>query len=61
VQNFGESADGQTDDVNPGMNQIIGVTSFGHNDFKLEGSSVLDDRLLSLLDTMCGHREGNCD
>jgi hypothetical protein len=42
---------------------VVGVTSFGFippPDFKLSGSSTLDDEFLALLDAACGRRADNC-
>ncbi|WP_238584105.1 trypsin-like serine peptidase [Legionella tucsonensis] len=62
VQNFGGVAAGQTGGLNPARNAIVGVTSYGYTDtrIKLQGSSILDSRFVSLLNSMCAHRSGNC-
>lgn len=66
VQNFGELASGQTGGTNPGLNQIIGITSWGYESTapKVQGSSIPDTRFAgsanSLLTIVCNHRAGNC-
>jgi V8-like Glu-specific endopeptidase len=62
VQNFGALAAGQTGGLNAARNRIIGVTSFGFTDPnpKTQGSSILDSRFTSILNTICGLQAGNC-
>jgi V8-like Glu-specific endopeptidase len=63
VENFGRKAEGQTDGLAPFPNSVVGVTSFGFippPDFKLSGSSTLNDEFLALLDAACGRRADNC-
>ncbi|KTD06838.1 trypsin-like serine peptidase [Legionella jamestowniensis] len=62
VQNFGIASSGQTGGLNPARNAIVGVTSYGYVDSRimLQGSSILDSRFVSLLNTMCKRRSGNC-
>ncbi len=62
VQNFGALAVGQTGGLNPGLNRIVGVTSYGYvsTDPKAQGASIFDSRFTSILNTACAHRAGNC-
>jgi hypothetical protein len=61
VQNFGKASIGQTGGQNSAPNQVIGVVSHYYTpDFKLEFSSILDDRFVNLLNKLCAHRVGNC-
>jgi len=62
VQNFGNLAVGQTGGLNPGLNRVIGVTSFVYisPNPKAEGSSIPDNRFVTLLNVICGHQAGNC-
>ncbi|ASQ46466.1 trypsin-like serine peptidase [Legionella clemsonensis] len=62
VQNFGMPARGQTGGLNPARNAVVGVTSYGYVDtrYMLQGSSVLDNRFIALLNTICARRSGNC-
>jgi V8-like Glu-specific endopeptidase len=62
VQNFGIPAVGQTGGLNPGRNQVIGVTSFMAADLnpQRQGSSVLDSRFTEILNIICRRRAGNC-
>lgn len=62
VQNFGATAVGQSGGNNPGVNQIVGVTSYGPTAIGplYQGSSVLDSRFTSILNTACNRRAGNC-
>jgi V8-like Glu-specific endopeptidase len=62
VQNFGAYSVGQTGGLNPGLNRIIGITSYGYvsSDPKAQGSSVPDSRFTSLLTSICAHKAGNC-
>ena len=63
VMNFGDN----DRDTGPGLepwrpNRIVGVTSYGFKDAapKVQGSSILGDQFLSILQTACERREGNC-
>jgi V8-like Glu-specific endopeptidase len=60
VQNFGQVADGQAGKMK--ANRVIGVTSYGRIDpkRKVQGSSILDERFIELLDLACARRQGNC-
>jgi V8-like Glu-specific endopeptidase len=62
VQNFGQLATGQTGGTNTGINRVIGVVSYGYTstDPKVQGSSILDSRFTSILNTSCGRQAGNC-
>ncbi|MGQ3889368.1 trypsin-like serine peptidase [Legionella sp. CNM-1927-20] len=62
VQNFGAYSVGQTGGLNPGLNRIIGITSYGYvsPDPKAQGSSIPDSRFTSLLNSICAHKAGNC-
>ena len=62
VQNFGKEAAGQTGNQNDGANRVIGVTSYGRigRKFKVQGSSILDDRFTELLNEACARRQDNC-
>ncbi len=62
VQNFGAPASGQTGGKNTGLNQIIGVTSYGYVSTEplVQGSSILNDTFLNILDIACKARPGNC-
>ena len=62
IQNFGALAVGQTGGTNPGSNRIIGITSYGYDstDPKVQGSSIPDNRFLSLLTSTCNLSVGNC-
>ena len=62
VQNFGVAAVGQVDGSDRSLNQIVGVTSYGSASIEplYQGSSILDDRFTSILDTACAWKSGNC-
>jgi V8-like Glu-specific endopeptidase len=62
IQNFGALAAGQVGGLNPGMNRVIGVTSYGSLslDPKTAGASIPDSRFVQMLNTVCGRRVGNC-
>jgi V8-like Glu-specific endopeptidase len=62
VQNFGSPANGQTAGKNTGLNQIIGVTSYGYVSTEplVQGSSILNESFLRILDSACRARAGNC-
>jgi V8-like Glu-specific endopeptidase len=55
IQNFGTPSDGQTGGFNTGRNEVVGITSYGFvsTDPKIQGSSILDNRWVSLWNTMC--------
>lgn len=62
VQNFGEQGEGEDPGPNAGINQMLGVVSYFYEDPNkmAEGGSGLDNRFLTLLNKMCGHKVGNC-
>jgi V8-like Glu-specific endopeptidase len=62
IQNFGEPSIGQTGGINPGLNRVVGVTSYGFisPNPKVQGASVPDQRWVDLFNTVCAHRVGNC-
>lgn len=62
IQNFGAPANGQTGGLNSGLNRIIGITSYGYisPNPKSQGSSVPDGRFMTILNTICAHKAGNC-
>jgi V8-like Glu-specific endopeptidase len=62
VQNFGALAVGQTGGLNPGLNRVVGVTSYGYisSDPKAQGASIFDSRFTDILNTVCSHKSGNC-
>ena len=62
VQNFGVPSAGQTGGVNAQLNTIIGVTSYGPTAVGpfYQGSSTMDSRFVTMLNTVCGRRTGNC-
>jgi V8-like Glu-specific endopeptidase len=62
VQNFGVRAAGQRGGLNAGQNRVVGVTSYGRSlpEPKIQGSSVLDERFIALLEAACARRQGNC-
>jgi hypothetical protein len=62
VQNFGVAAAGQIGGLNPGLNRVVGVTSYGYVslDPKVQGASILDSRWVALWNAVCAHRIGNC-
>ena len=62
VQNFGQLAVGQTGGLNPGLNRVVGITSYGYVSTapKALGSSIPDGRFVSLLVALCTHKVGNC-
>jgi V8-like Glu-specific endopeptidase len=62
IQNFGTAAVGQTGGVNPGINRVVGVTSYGYVslDPKVQGASVPDSRWVQIWNLVCAHRVGNC-
>jgi hypothetical protein len=63
IENFGRPAEGQTGGFEPVPNRVVGVASFGFippPDFRISGSSILNDEFLALLDAACARRAGNC-
>jgi V8-like Glu-specific endopeptidase len=62
VENFGVAAAGQTGGLKPWRNRVVGVTSYGYTNAgpKVQGSSVLGQEFLNILNTACAHRAGNC-
>jgi V8-like Glu-specific endopeptidase len=63
IENFGQPAEGQTGGLAPFPNSVVGVTSYGFvppPDFKLSGSSTLNDAFLALVEAACDHRPDNC-
>ena len=64
VQNFGIQGTGGVPS-SLGLNQVVGVTSYGYVSTapQVQGSSIPDSRaggFISLLNTMCAGRAGNC-
>ena len=62
IQNFGRPASGQYGGYNTGLNRIVGVTSYGYISTgpKVQGSSILTNTFVSILNMACAHRSGNC-
>jgi V8-like Glu-specific endopeptidase len=62
VENFGVKAEGQTGGLNPNPNRVVGVTSYGYTsaDPKVQGSSILNQEFIAILNAACAHRAGNC-
>ena len=62
VQNFGEPSIGQSGGINPGLNQVVGITSYGFvsPDPKTQGASIPDQRWVDLFNLVCANRAGNC-
>jgi V8-like Glu-specific endopeptidase len=62
IQNFGTASVGQFGGNNPGLNRVVGVTSYGYvsPDPKVQGASVPDSRWVQLWNVVCAHRVGNC-
>lgn len=63
IQNFGAPATGQTTGQNTGVNRVIGVTSYIYTDggkLLVEGSSILNNSFLDILNKACAHKAGNC-
>jgi V8-like Glu-specific endopeptidase len=61
VQNFETQSVGGGTGLNPGPNQVVGITSYGYvsTDPKVQGSSILDSRWVQLWNLICS-RAGNC-
>ena len=62
VENFGVQAAGQMGGLQPLPNRVVGVTSYGYisTDPKVQGSSILNQEFLTILNAACQHRAGNC-
>ncbi|MCC2664990.1 MAG: hypothetical protein K0S35_2912 [Geminicoccaceae bacterium] len=62
IENFGVQAAGQTGGLQPLPNRVVGVTSYGYvsTDPKVQGSSILNQEFLTILNAACQHRAGNC-
>jgi V8-like Glu-specific endopeptidase len=62
IQNFGVFSSGQVDGQNKSPNQIVGVTSYGTVAVGplIQGSSILDDRFIEMLNTACNWDSRNC-
>jgi V8-like Glu-specific endopeptidase len=62
VENFGIKAEGQTGGLNANPNHVVGVTSYGYvsADPKIQGSSILNQEFVTILNAACAHRAGNC-
>ncbi|MEH2062590.1 MAG: trypsin-like peptidase domain-containing protein [Nostoc sp.] len=62
VENFGVAADGQVNGSDTSLNEIVGLTSYGPTAVGplYQGSSILDSRFTSILNTACAWNPGNC-
>lgn len=62
IENFGIAAAGQSGGLKPWPNRLVGVTSYGYTNAgpKVQGSSILGQEFLNILNTACAHRAGNC-
>jgi V8-like Glu-specific endopeptidase len=62
VQNFGEPSIGQSGGLNPGLNRVVGVTSYGFvsPNPKIQGASEPDQRWVDLFNLVCANNAGNC-
>jgi hypothetical protein len=62
VQNFQVLQAGSGGNSNNGSNRVVGITSYGYEprDPKVQGASILDNRWISLLNTLCARVPGNC-
>jgi V8-like Glu-specific endopeptidase len=62
IMNFGVKAAGQTGGLEPWPNRIVGVTSYGFvaTGPKVQGSSILNQEFITILNMACAHRAGNC-
>lgn len=62
IQNFGTASSGQTGGLNTTRNAVVGITSYGYisTDPKVAGSSIPDSRWVSLWNSVCAQRAGNC-
>ncbi len=61
-ENFGVKAQGQQGALFSSPNRVIGVTSYGYTSTgpKVQGSSILNQEFLKILNLACQHRSGNC-
>jgi V8-like Glu-specific endopeptidase len=61
IQNFGQRARGQGP-ANGEANRVVGVVSYGptEGNSKFEGSSILDESFMAIMETACGKAAGNC-
>ena len=61
IQNFGQRAQGQGP-ANGEANRVVGVVSYGpvEGNAKFEGSSVLNESFVAILETACSKAPGNC-
>ncbi|MGZ5199073.1 MAG: trypsin-like serine peptidase [Telluria sp.] len=62
VQNFQVLPTGGGTGMNTGSNRVVGVTSYIYvpSDPKVQGASILDNRWVSIFNTLCGRVAGNC-
>jgi V8-like Glu-specific endopeptidase len=62
IENFGVKAQGQQGALFSSPNRVVGVTSYGYvdTDPKVQGSSILNDEFIKILNQACAHRPGNC-
>jgi V8-like Glu-specific endopeptidase len=62
VQNFQVLQAGSSGNGNAGSNRVVGITSYGYEprDPKVQGASILDNRWIGLLNTLCARAPGNC-
>jgi V8-like Glu-specific endopeptidase len=62
IQNFGIPSTGQKGGVNPTMNQVIAVTSYGYTNpaFMVQGAANFNDEFTTLINSMCSLQAGNC-
>jgi V8-like Glu-specific endopeptidase len=62
LENFGVQSEGQTGALEANPNRIVGVTSYGFvsPDPKVQGSSILNEEFVSILNAACARKAGNC-
>lgn len=62
VENFGAKAQGQQGARFNSPNRVVGVTSYGYVNQgpKVQGSSILNNEFIQILNMACAHRAGNC-
>lgn len=62
VQNFGAPAVGQVNGSNRGLNQVVGISSYGYTSTGplVLGSSIPDGNFTAVLNAVCTNRAGNC-
>jgi V8-like Glu-specific endopeptidase len=62
IQNFGVPATGQTNGLNSGGNRLIGITSYGPTAVGplYQGSSILNNSFVDILNKACTRKAGNC-